>query len=110
MKKILFIAIAFIAFGAGCKKNHENPEQPQPEFQSSELITDWTSLQFRLIKNTTGVTHVAYSRHFSYTGIALYESLVCGDNKKQPIAASLNGTVNLPKPAPGNHTFFPLAA
>jgi hypothetical protein len=74
------------------------------------LITDWINLQFRLIKNTTGVTHVAFSRHFSYTGIALYESLVYGDNKKQRIVSSLNGTITLPKPAPGNHTFFPLAA
>ncbi|HEY6953900.1 MAG TPA: hypothetical protein VI385_01590, partial [Flavisolibacter sp.] len=40
------------------------------------LIKDWIGLQLQLIRNTTGVPHVAYSRHFAYTGLALYGAMV----------------------------------
>ena len=64
----------------------------------------------RIIQNTTGVTHVAYSRHFSYTGVALYESLVNGDNKYKSLAGQLNGLTSLPSPGSTKPLFYPAAA
>jgi hypothetical protein len=47
--------------------------------ESNSVAVDWMKLQQRLIRNTKGVPHVAYSRHFAYTSIAVYESIVQSD-------------------------------
>jgi hypothetical protein len=110
MKKIFFIVTIMTSLIAACNKSDVPVVKSQLQEQSSELIIDWTNVQFRLIRNTTGVTHPAYSRHFSYTGIAIYESLVHGDNKKISIAPLLNGSVHLPAPPSANHIYFPISA
>lgn len=110
MKKILLFATVLTFVISACDKTPLTQNKSQLNEQSSKLIIDWTDLQFRLIKITTGVTHVAYSRHFSYTGIAVYESLVNGDNKKRNVAHLLNGAIHLPEPPSSNHIFFPLSA
>jgi hypothetical protein len=110
MKKILFTATIFTFIFSACDKNPVAAAKSQLDEQSSQLIIDWTNVQFRLIKNTTGVAHPAFSRHFSYTGIALYESLVHGDNKKMSIASLLNGSIHLPAPYTIGRVFFPLSA
>ena len=72
MKKILLFATVLTFAISACDKTPLTQNKSQLNEQSSKLIIGWTDLQFRLIKITTGVTHVAYSRHFSYTGIAVY--------------------------------------
>jgi hypothetical protein len=72
MKKILFALTIFSFAFVACSKMPADQLKSQLDQHSSQLIVDWTDVQLRLIKNTTGVTHVAYSRHFSYTGIAVY--------------------------------------
>jgi len=52
------------------------------------LIKDWIGLQLQLIRKTTGVPHIAYSRHFAYTGVALYGALVKAEEHK--IVGGLN--------------------
>ena len=110
MKKIFFIVTIMASFVAGCNKSAIPVGKSQLLEQSSELIIDWTNVQIRLIRNTPGVTHPAYSRHFSYTGIAIYESLVNGDNKKISIASLLNGSIHFPVPPSANHIYFPISA
>lgn len=110
MKKIFLLTVTTLIFTVSCKKAPGTIPGSQVSKLTSQLIIDWNNVHFRIIKNTTGVGHVAYSRHFAYTGIALYESLVHADPKNKSIAAQLNGTVTLPSLPHGNHIFFPAAA
>lgn len=108
MKKIILYMV-FIAFVLiSCQKG-DHP-YPGPIKNDSRLITGWIGLHLQLIRNTTGVTHIAYSRHFSYSGIALYESLVGGAPLYKSIASKLNGNVQMPAAAKAVKVFHPAAA
>ncbi len=107
MKKIFHYLILIVFVLASCQKGH--PGFPGPVKNDSRLITDWIGLHLQVIRNTTGVTHIAYSRHFAYTGVALYESLVKGTPQYKSIASRLNGIVTMPSPK-GNSIFYPAAA
>ena len=108
MKKIIYhvLIIAFVL--SSCQKGY--PGFPSQAKNDSRLITDWIGLHLRVIPKTTGVTHIAYSRHFAYTGIALYESLVKGAPHYKSIAGRLNGNVIMPVSPKGNSIFYPAAA
>ena len=67
MKKILLLIITIISI-ISCDKSQANELLEQP--QGAGLVKDWIGLQLQLIRSTTGVGHVAYSRHFAYTGVA----------------------------------------
>lgn len=110
MKKIILITAFLATIFNACNNKTVTIAQSPFDRLSSSLVTDWIDVQLRLIRNTTGVTHVAYSRHFAYTGVAVYESLVYGDHKKRSIAPMLNGAANLPKPPHGNPLYYPLSA
>lgn len=110
MKKITILTAILVTLFSACSNKTITTAQSPFDRLSSNLVSDWIGVQLRLIKNTTGVTHVAFSRHFSYTGVAVYESLVYGDHKKRSIATLLNGTANLPKPVNGNHLYYPISA
>ncbi len=109
-KQILLLALALFTFTFACKKTDDADSSSVLKNQKSELLRDWIDLQLKVIRNTSGVTHVAFSRHFSYTGIALYESLVQGDNQYKSITGSLNGTVLLPEPPQGKPLYWPASA
>ena len=91
-----------------CHKNY--PGYPGPLKSDSKLLTGWIGLHLQLIRNTTGVTHIAYSRHFSYTGVALYESLVGGMPGYKSIALKLNGNLVVPVEPKGVKIFHPASA
>lgn len=110
MKKIFLLTTAIFALTVSCKKAPGTNPGTQVSNLSSQLIIDWNNIHFRLIKNTTGIGHVAYSRHFAYTGIALYESLVHADARQKSIVPQLNGTVTLPSLQHGNRIYYPAAA
>lgn len=78
--------------------------------QGSAMVSDWITLHLKVITNTTGVTHIAYSRHFAYTGIAMYETLVKGDNHFKSIAGKLNGSLQLPTVPQGKPLYWPASA
>ncbi len=61
-------------------------------------ISRWLKFQCSLIRKTKGVAHVAYSRHFVYAGIAVYEAMVPGNKEYHSLAGQLNGLGSLPKP------------
>jgi hypothetical protein len=63
------------------------------------LVSDWLKVQQRLIRATTGLPHVAYSRHFAYTSIAVYEAMVSGDIKYRSLKGQLLNLETLPLPA-----------
>ena len=113
-KTILTLSTLFIAvflIGSACNKEAvaANVKYPVEKFPG-RLVSDWIRLHNRIIRNTTGVTHVAYTRHFAYTGVALYESLVHGDPHYVTLAAQLNGLGTLPAPELTKHYFWPEAA
>ncbi|HLO79601.1 MAG TPA: vanadium-dependent haloperoxidase [Chitinophagaceae bacterium] len=110
MKKILLAVLTALVMLNSCTKHFEFNSRSLLDQQSSKLITDWIGVHIRLIKNTTGVTHPAFSRHFSYTGVALYESLAGGDRNLRSLAPALNGTVQLPLAPASNHIFHPASA
>ena len=110
MKRYILVLLSVICVAVACGKNDDTQNFSVLKNQKSELVRDWIGLQLRVIKNTTGVTHVAYSRHFAYTGVAFYESLVNGDNKYKSIAGSLNGTLVLPEAPQGKPLFWPASA
>ncbi|MCW5923985.1 MAG: vanadium-dependent haloperoxidase [Saprospiraceae bacterium] len=109
-KQILLAALSALILAFSCEKEGE-PETPAVfKNQKSELLRDWIGLHLQVIKNTSGVTHIAFGRHFAYTGVALYESLVRGDKQYKSIAGSLNGQVQLPEPPQGKPLYWPASA
>ena len=75
----LFLSISLLT---ACQKTNHPKHPDHLKFHKSELLEDWITVQLLLVKRNTGVTHIAYSRHFAYTGIALYESLAGGSQGK----------------------------
>ncbi|HEX6890646.1 MAG TPA: vanadium-dependent haloperoxidase [Chryseolinea sp.] len=74
-------------------------ERPKAVKSDNHLISDWLRLQQRLIRATTGVPHVAYSRHFAYTSIAVYEALIIGDANYKTLGGQLLGFSAKTRPA-----------
>ena len=68
---------------------------------SSDVAIRWMNMQIELMRKTTTVGNVAFSRHYAYSGIALYESVVPGMPAHQSIASQLNGLNGLPVTTPG---------
>jgi hypothetical protein len=62
----------------------------------STLLADWINIQLKLVRTTKGVPHPAYSRHFSYTAIAFYESVIPGYPSFRTLGAQLNELPMLP--------------
>ena len=108
MKKIVYCLLPIAIALSSCTKG--SPGFPGQIKTDSRLITDWIGLHLQVIRNTTGVTHIGYSRHFAYTGVALYESLVKGAPQYKSIVSGLNGDVLIPVPAKGNSIFYPASA
>src|SRR5215218_4850818 len=68
---------------------------------SATILTDWMALHCRLVRQTKGIEHVAYSRHFCYTAIAAYESIVKSDATYCSLTGQLQDMPNLPQPSKG---------
>ena len=108
MKKLSYVLLLAVIVLASCRKN-EDPGFPVLK-QDSRMITDWIGLQLRLIRNTSGVTHIAFSRHFSYTGVALYESLVKGAPFYRSVSDRLNGNPSFPVLSTKKEIYHPVSA
>src|SRR5215218_7351168 len=89
MKKILLSALFFmslVAFSSGNAQKKQNVKK-----LPSTVLTDWMELQCRMVRTVKGIAHVAYSRHFSYTALAAYESIVGSDHSYYSLSGQLNG-------------------
>jgi len=112
------ISFVFILFFASCQKQVSKPALPdeipavansqnrpghlkQTKTFSSDVAIRWMNMQIELMRRTTTVGNVAFSRHYAYSGIALYESVVPGMPAYQSIASQLNGLNGLPVTTPG---------
>jgi len=84
------------------RNNESNGHLKQTETFSSDVATKWMAMQVRqMIAAPTALGNVAHSRHYVYSGIALYESVVPGMPAYQSIAPQLNGLRGLPQTSPG---------
>ena len=116
-KKILYVAIILSTF-CSCKKDNSSTATHVPlvDFKkvaqmghltqtktfSSDVAIKWMDLQVKLMRAYPGIIgNVAYSRHYAYSGITLYEAVVGGMPAHQSIAPQLNGLTGLPKTVPG---------
>jgi len=87
---ILIIALSAVIFiPSGCKKessiksdassiNSSNEKSSHTQKFSADVANEWMNLQMLIMKTTTGEAHVAFTRQYAYTSIALYESVVPG--------------------------------
>jgi hypothetical protein len=75
----------------------------------SKIINDWITVHLKIIETCKIPSH--HNHQLGYTGIALYESIVAGDNNYLSLAGQLNGyeapaslpgTVNICWPASAN--------
>ncbi len=64
---------------------------------SSDVIDKWITMQIRLMKNSTGIANVLFSRFYAYTGVTAYEAVAPGASPGIEINRKLNGLANLPQ-------------
>jgi hypothetical protein len=117
IKNVSYVFV-FVVILSSCQKQVSEPGSPeeistaannqnkhghlqQTKTFSSDVAIRWMNMQIELMRKTTTVGNVAFSRHYAYSGIALYESVVPGMPAYQSIASQLNGLSGLPKTAPG---------
>ena len=67
MKRIALISILFIFATASCIKTESLITDSSAKKENADLIRDWINVQLQVIKNTTGVQHVAYSPAILHT-------------------------------------------
>jgi hypothetical protein len=100
MKKKNFLLILMLAFATVSFAQRNTKEI------SSDILTSWMELHCKMVKSSNGIAHVAYSRHFVYTAIAAYESIVAGSLGYRSLVNQLNGLNSLPE-VPKERIFWP---
>lgn len=106
IKKIVYALSLFTAvsvFIISCQKGNGTAHgQEQTKAYSAEVAIKWMAMQVHQMRNYPANTigNVAFSRHYAYSGIALYEAVVPGMSAYQSIAAQLNGLTGLPQTVP----------
>ena len=87
---------------ATARASNQHGHLKQTKEYLSDVAAKWMAMQVRqMIAAPTAVANVAHSRHYVYSGIALYESVVSGMPGYQSIAPQLNGLSGLPQTSPG---------
>ncbi len=97
MRRIIVLVMLCSVLSSGCEKVfHPGDGVPPGPPADGALVSDWVTLHLRLIRNTRGVQHIVYGRHFAYTGIALYEAVAPATAPYRSLAGRLNGLTSLP--------------
>lgn len=81
---------------------YAHQKQIPGEFPST-VLTTWMRVHCQMVRSAKGIGHVAFSRHFSYSAIAAYESIVGSDPSYHSLAGQLNALGNLPPAPPDIH-------
>jgi len=100
MKKTLLCIILIIGYAFLSESDAQ--QKSSAEEVPSKVLTDWMDFHCHIVRNAKDIPHVAYSRHFSYTAIAVYESIVGSDQTRRSLAGQLKDLHNLPSPATGD--------
>src|SRR5215204_6998898 len=104
--RLVVMLLVLITFGA-CQKDVSSPSAidmsvarkegtnghlKQTKTFSSDVAIKWMDMQVKQMRAYPGIVgNAAYSRHYAYSGIALYEAVVPGMPAFQSIASQLNG-------------------
>ncbi|HYC85460.1 MAG TPA: vanadium-dependent haloperoxidase, partial [Chryseosolibacter sp.] len=80
---------------------------PPPD---SRLLSDWIALHLKLVRNTKGLSQGALFRHFSYSSIAFYESIVQSDVRFVSTSGQLQGLGLLPQLRANKNTSWQASA
>lgn len=105
-----FAALLMLMFAfSSCKKN-DSPHHPNSQHHSAEVVDKWITLQLRLMRNSTGIANHAFSRHYAYTGVAVFESVASQIPGAAKWSAAWNGLSGLPSKQEGKRTYAPAAA
>ncbi len=97
----LFMILSLFIFA--CEKGNNSPGDNKGNFKetktySADIAIQWMDMQVKQMRAYPGIIgNVAYSRHYAYSGITLYEAVVPGMPSFQSIASQLNGLTGLPK-------------
>jgi hypothetical protein len=87
-----------------------NGHLKQTKTFSSEVALKWLELQWRIFSQSGRPANENPSRHLSYTGIALYESVLPGMPSYQTLAGQLTDMPAMPHTEPGKAYHWPSAA
>jgi hypothetical protein len=67
--------------------------------KSHATLTQWMDLHSNLVREAKNIPHVAYSRHFAYTAIAAYESIVHNHPRFRTLKGQLEGLQHITGPS-----------
>ncbi len=107
---LLMASLSTMIVVSSCKKNDHPNHGQHPAAQSSEVLDKWMTMQLRLMRNATGIANHAFSRHYTYAGIAALESISPGLSSNLKKYRKWNGLTGLPTPELGNVYFYPANA
>ena len=95
---------------SSANQNDQHGHLIQTNTYSSEVVIKWMDMQLRLMRSATGIPNNAFTRHYAYSGIVLYEAVVPGMPAYQSLAGQLNNLSGLPEAAPGFAYYWPSSA
>lgn len=118
MKKTILkmnrLSVAYVILSAAllltaCKKDEDTNENKHHASNHSSYVVDkWMTLQLRLMRNATGIPNHAFSRHFTYSGIAAFESLKPGlTGTSKHWSNKWNGLTGLPAGGHSKDYYYP---
>ncbi|SOE20345.1 hypothetical protein SAMN06298216_0840 [Spirosomataceae bacterium TFI 002] len=123
-RNYFFIILAFISI-ISCKPGDEIDPLEENETQEGNLsfgksksvstyagtiVSDWNSLQIKLIQATPGYSAPVAARTIAYVNLALYESTVYGLVGYKSLEGQIQGLEKLPKPENGKDYNWALSA
>ena len=91
---------------SACQKTDPSPSNDNASAYSPDVIDKWITMQLRLIKNSTGIPNLTFSRYYAYSGIVAFESLAPGTNNKFA-GEKWNGLTTLPNTDQSKEYFWP---
>jgi hypothetical protein len=105
------LAVLFSLFFTSCKKEDASPqgstEPPAPSSISADVAIKWAEQTLYTVHFSSFNSPTYSSRSLAYLSIAMYESVVHGDNTHQSLSGQLNGS-NFPVPETGKKYHWPL--
>lgn len=87
---MMFIAAFLLQVWSPTHALHASSNDP------GQLLADWIRVHRQLVRTTKGVGHVAYSRHFAYTAVAVYEAAIPGETQQRSLVGQLQDLDRIP--------------
>jgi len=88
MKTVVLLLLLFAGLQSWVPATAADPTAALEAPGGSSLLTDWIAAHLKTIRTCKIPSH--HNRQLGYTGIALYESIVKGDNNYRSLAGQLN--------------------